>query len=113
MTVLDSTSVELSRNGATRSLKLPRYGDPGSQGQAAYAALLHGTGLSNSTVDPAATMLPGTTLSDSVQPDTAPRSVQPLNNFAPLSHAQAVQIPATATPLEQLRALRQQLIHPR
>ncbi|MGB9428891.1 MAG: type II secretion system protein N [Gammaproteobacteria bacterium] len=110
ITAIGPADVQLIDNGSTRRLTLAHYGDPGSEGPAAYAALLHGTGLNASATDSALTMLPGAAPVQPAEPFMPLPSVSPAD-FVPVSSARVVQIPATATPLEQLQALRQQLIH--
>ncbi|MGA9854683.1 MAG: hypothetical protein WBR29_05335 [Gammaproteobacteria bacterium] len=103
------SDIQLTANGTTRRLSLPRYGDPDSEGPAAYAALLHGIGLSAPDSAPSLAALPGAA-ADTAQPFSG-LPVVPLSNVTGVSSAGVVQIPANATPLEQLQALRAQLIH--
>lgn len=106
------TEIQLTENGVTRTLPLPRYGEPESEGPAAYAALLHGTGLSTPETGSAAAMLTTAAPSEPMQP-FAPVASVPMYSSAAGLRAPVVQIPASATPLEQLQLLRAQLIHPR
>ena len=110
LTAIGPTDIVLMANGASRHLTLPRYGDPDSEGPAAYAALLHGVGLSTPSTGPAQTNLQGSYSSGSVESYTNPTPV-PLSNVDAVPAAQVVQISPTATPLQQLQALRAQLIH--
>jgi hypothetical protein len=111
VTIIGPGDLELAENGRTRHLVLSRYGTSDSEGPAAYAALLHGTGFSAPETDPALASLPGVPPTGMMEPLT-PLSPVPLSISAvSIPSARAVQISPTATPLEQLQALRQQLIH--
>jgi len=110
LAAIGPSDIQLTANGASRRLTLPHYGDPSSEGPAAYAALLHGVGLSTPATEPTRARLPGASPSDTVEPFTNLSPV-PLSNAVSIPSTEVVQIPATATPLEQLQALRTQLIH--
>ncbi|MHB8405744.1 MAG: hypothetical protein ACYDCJ_10015 [Gammaproteobacteria bacterium] len=104
------TGLQLTASRFTCHLSLLHYGDASAQGPTAYASLLHGVGLSTPSTEPARARLPGASPSDPAEPFTNLSPV-PLSNTVSIPSTQVVQIPATATPLEQLQALRQQLIH--
>lgn len=109
-------SVTLAEAGNLRRLNLPRYGQRGSEGPTAYAALLHGTGLSSpDSKSAAAGPNPAGTLAQSGSAGIPGQSLPPLSartrRGVATPAAQAVRVSARATPLEQLRALRHQLIH--
>jgi len=110
LAAIGPSDIQLTANGASRRLTLPHYGDPGSVGPAAYAALLHGMGLSTPSTEPASARLPGASPSDPAESFTDLSPV-PLSRAVSIPSTQVMQIPATATPLEQLQALRAQLIH--
>lgn len=111
LVAIDPGDIQLAVNGASRSLAISKYGNADSEGPAAYAALLHGTGLSAPETNPALTTLPGVTSLPALHPFVGLPSPLPTSNFATAPRAPAIRIPATATPLEQLQLLRQQLIH--
>ena len=107
---IDAGDVQLVANGTTRVLAMSKYGSADSEGPAAYAALLHGTGLSAPEAGSASSAEVGVASAASQQPFVTMPSLLPATNVFTAQHAQPVRIPATATPLEQLQALRQQLI---
>lgn len=115
LTAIDPDGVELADGSNVRRIALATYGTPDSEGPAAYAALLHGVGLSipGNSVDGKQTT-PGTLaavgITENTEPSFLARPIAVLNS-TPASAMHIVHIPAQATPLEQLQALRTQLIH--
>lgn len=114
LTAIDPDSVELADGSHVRRIALATYGTPDSEGPAAYAALLHGVGLSspgNSRQNLAGAMT-AANITETAEPffPAEPRAV--LNSISVSAHG-LVHVSAQATPLEQLQALRAQLIHPR
>lgn len=109
---IDPDDVQLVANGASRRLAISKYGSADSEGPAAYAALLHGTGISTPPTNSASAALLDGNSETATAPFVPVPSPLPVLNFAATPRAPPVRIPATATPLEQLQALRQQLIHP-
>lgn len=108
---IDPSDVQLVANGASRRLAISKYGSADSEGPAAYAAMLHGTGFSAPEAGSAPPAEVGIASAASQQPFVTMPSLLPATNFFTVQHAQPVRISATATPLEQLRSLRAQLIH--
>ncbi|MGH8403130.1 MAG: type II secretion system protein N [Gammaproteobacteria bacterium] len=111
-------SLELADGGTLRRIALAHYGTPDSEGPAAYAALLHGIGLSSSASNSGDNQqnASGTFVETGVTGNVEqPLSLNPvsMSNVTPVQAVGIVHIPAQATPLEQLQALRAQLIHPR
>ncbi|MBU6509704.1 MAG: hypothetical protein KGJ20_04500 [Gammaproteobacteria bacterium] len=114
LTAINPDGVELAGGSNVRRIALATYGTPDSQGPAAYAALLHGVGLSspgnNQQNAPGAFAEPGAADNPAQSLPFLPATVP---NSTPLPAAGIVNISPQATPLEQLHALRSQLIHPR
>ena len=110
VSAIGATDIELTGGAVARRLALPQYGNAAAEGPAAYAALLHGTGLSAPMTGSNLTRQPGAALSSPAQPFPLLPSGSPAHFVAgPL--ARAAYIPASATPLEQMQALREQLVH--
>lgn len=108
---IDPGDVQLVANGTTRFLAMSKYGSPDSEGPTAYAAMLHGTGFSAPEAGSTPSAEVGVASTASQQPFVTTPSLLPAINVFTAQHAQSVRISATATPLEQLRSLRAQLIH--
>lgn len=107
LAAIDASGIELGANGSVRRMEMAHYGSADSQGPAAYAALLHGTGLSAPTGNNPQTG-PLTQVNGAGQtflPNPA-RTLYP----QPVSAIHTVHLSPRATPLEQLRSLRAQLI---
>lgn len=114
LAAINSDDVELADGSNVRRIELATYGTADSQGPAAYAALLHGVGLSNPGNNPQ--NAPGVFADAGAADNPAqplPFLPTPVPNSVPLPTAGIVNISPQATPLEQLRTLRSQLIHPR
>lgn len=108
---IDPGDVQIVANGASRRLAISKYGSADSEGPAAYAAMLHGTGFSAPEAGSTPSAEVGIASAASQQPFVTMPSLPPTRNVFTAPYAQPVRIPATATPLEQLRSLRAQLIH--
>lgn len=111
LTAINASGIELAANGSIRRMEMARYGSADSQGPAAYAALLHGTGLSNPGADNEQMDSPAQ--ADAADGDTGQTFLSsPARSLylhaTPV--ARAVHLSPRASPLEQLRSLRAQLI---
>ena len=95
LAAIGPNEITLAANGADHQVSLPRYGDQVSEGPVAYAALFHETGSSTPEMEQSLAVLPLAARTDYV---------------SSVVSARVVGIPATTTPLEQLRALRSQLV---
>lgn len=110
VSAIGATDIELTGGATARRLTLPQYGDAAAEGPAAYAALLHGTGLSAPRTGSALARQSGATPSSPAKPFPLLPSGSP-SHFVAGPSTGAAYIPATATPLEQMQALREQLVH--
>ncbi|MGH7241303.1 MAG: type II secretion system protein N [Candidatus Saccharimonadales bacterium] len=112
---IDASDVQLAANGVIRRVALAQYGSADSVGPAAYAALLSGVGLSSPDSVDGRQNSPGAlaeaSVTDSAEQSFPSEAVRVMNG-GPWSSAGIVHISANATPLEELQALRAQLIHP-